>query len=114
LALALEALDPQPDLNHRSIPMLTLATATNFAARLETIPSGAWLRIGIGVGALVLLVIILRKIAKMNKVVLGVIVLLVVTFIAFNWIYERDEPQWATPVVAKIANFFPSKGDLQK
>jgi apolipoprotein N-acyltransferase len=93
--------------------MLTLATATNIAARLESVPNTAWVRIAIGVAALVLLVVLLRKVAKMNKIVLGVIVLLVCTFIGFNWIYERDEPKWATPVVAKIATFFPSKGDLK-
>jgi len=93
--------------------MYLLATATNFAARVESVPTAAWVRIAIAVAALVLVVVLLRAVAKMNKVVLGIIVLLVVTFIGFNWIYERDEPKWATPVVAKIANFFPSKSDLK-
>jgi hypothetical protein len=30
--------------------------------------------------------------------------------VGFQWIYERNEPKWATPVVEKLANFFPSKG----
>jgi hypothetical protein len=93
--------------------MITLAATTNLAARLESVPVGVWIRIAIAVLALVLVVVLLRKVAKMNKVVLGVIVLLVVTFIGFNWIYERSEPAWATPVVSKIATFFPSKGDLK-
>ena len=93
--------------------MHTLAAATNFAARLESVPTGVWIRIAIAIAALVLIVLVLRKVAKMNKVVLGVIVLLVVTFVGFNWIYERNEPAWATPVVAKIATFFPSKSDLK-
>ena len=95
------------------VPMVTLATATNLAARLASVPTAAWVRIAIGVAALVLLVVLLRKVAKMNKVVLGIIVLLITTFIGFNWIYERDAPKWATPVVAKIATFFPSKSDLK-
>ena len=74
---------------------------------------GAWLRIGGAIVALIALVIILRKVAKMNKVVLGVVVLLVVTFIGFNWIYERNEPAWATPVVQKLATFFPTKDSMR-
>jgi len=46
----------------------------------------------------------------MNKVVLTVIVLIVLSTIGFNWIYQRNEPAWATPVVEKLAGFFPSKG----
>ena len=49
----------------------------------------------------------------MNKAVLGAIVFVLVTVISFQWIYERNEPDWATPVVEKLANFFPSKGQYQ-
>ena len=46
----------------------------------------------------------------MNKAVLGAIFFVVVTVMGFNWIYERNEPSWATPVVEVFAGFFPSKG----
>jgi hypothetical protein len=46
----------------------------------------------------------------MNKVVLGVIVAVGLSFVGFSWIYERNEPDWATPVVSRLADFFPSKG----
>ncbi|MCW5549526.1 MAG: hypothetical protein KIT44_11240, partial [Opitutaceae bacterium] len=57
--------------------------------------------------------ILLKKIAGMNKAILGAIVFVLVTVIGFQWIYERNEPAWATPVVEKLANFFPSKGSYQ-
>ena len=91
--------------------MLAVAT-TPLLGRLQAVPADVWLKIGIAVAALVVAVIILRKVAKMNKVVLGIIVFMVCTFIGFNWIYERNEPAWATPVISKIATFFPSKADL--
>ena len=30
-------------------------------------------------------------------------------FVGFNWIYERNEPAFLTPIVEKIAPFFPAK-----
>jgi hypothetical protein len=89
--------------------MLPIATAAEVSNRLHGIPQKFWIQIGVAVLALILVVIALRKIAGMNKVVLGVIVLLIVSFVGFNWIYERTEPAWATPVIAKLAGFLPSK-----
>ena len=78
--------------------------------RLQHIPTGFWIRAAIGVAGLIAVVIVLRKIAKVNKLVLGIVVCLAFTIIGFNWIYNRDEPAWATPVVQWLAGFFPSKG----
>jgi len=78
--------------------------------RLRAIPPEFWLRLGIAVVALVLLVVFLRKVAKMNKAVLTAVVFFLVTVVGFNWIYERNEPEWARPVVGFLAGFFPSKG----
>lgn len=78
--------------------------------KLHRIPPAFWLKIGLAVLAIVVVVVLLRKLAHANKVVLGVVVLIVVSTIGFNWIYERNEPAWATPAVEKLATFFPSKG----
>lgn len=98
--------------------MYFLAAAANAgttsAGRWREIPPEFWWKLALGVAVLVAAVILLRKLAKVNKVVLGVIVLLVLSFVGFNWIYERNEPAWATPVVQWLANYFPSKGVPQK
>lgn len=88
------------------------AVGSTAAERFSQIPTEFWLRMGIAVAVLVAAVIVLRKIAKMNKLLLGGIVLMVVTFVGFNWIYERNEPAWATPAVGWLAGFLPSKGHL--
>lgn len=83
------------------------------ASALETaqkIPPATWVKLGIGIAAFVLAIIILRKVAQMNKIVLGVIVFVVVSIVFFSWVYNRNEPKWLTPVVDKIAPFFPSAG----
>lgn len=83
------------------------------ASALETaqkIPPATWLKLGIGIAAFVIAIIILRKVAQMNKIVLGVIVFVVVSIMFFSWVYNRNEPKWLTPVVDKIAPFFPTAG----
>ena len=78
--------------------------------RLKEIPPEFWMRLGFAVLVLIGLVFFLRKVAKMNKVVLTVVIFLVATIGGFNWIYERNEPAWATPVVSFLSGFFPTKG----
>ncbi len=78
--------------------------------KLKQIPPAFWWKVGIAVAAVILVVIILRKLAQMNKVALTIILLVVASTVGFSWIYNRNEPAWATPVVEKLAGFFPSKG----
>jgi hypothetical protein len=89
------------------------AASKNTADRLRDIPPEFWVKIGIGVLILIGVVIALRKLAKMNKIVLTIVVLLVCSIVGFNWIYERNEPEWATPAVNWLANYFPTKGAIQ-
>src|SRR5258707_9694443 len=86
------------------------ASKTSTVERLREIPQEFWIKIGIGIVAIIAVVIFLRKVAKVNKVVLAVVVLMIVSFTGFNWIYERNEPAWATPFVERVAHFFPTKG----
>jgi hypothetical protein len=92
--------------------MLSLAVAGSelFAATsLREISSDFWLRLGIGVVAIIVAVVLLRKLAKVNRVILVVVAFVALTIIGFNWIYERNEPAWATPAVKWLAGFFPTK-----
>lgn len=82
--------------------------ATSALETAQSIPPATWLKLGIGIAALVIAVIVLRAVAKMNKIVLGVLVVVVVSVFFFSWVYNRNEPKWMTPVVEKIAPFFPS------
>jgi intracellular septation protein A len=88
-----------------------LAAATQSTAdRLKGIPADVWLKLAAGVAALIVVVIVLRKLAKMNRVLLAAIVIVGLSIFGLSWVYNRDEPAWATPVVERIAEFFPSKG----
>ena len=96
--------------------MSLFATATahvTLAEKLHQIPMEFWVRIGLGVVALIAVVLVLRKIAHVNKLFLGVGVMLFATIVGFNWIYERNEPKWATPTVQWLGGFLPSKGKVE-
>lgn len=90
--------------------LLAAAAAPTALDKLQKIPAAFWLKVGIAVLAVIVVVIVLRKLAQVNKIVLSVVILIVLSSLGFSWIYERNEPAWATPVVEKLSGFFPSKG----
>ena len=90
-----------------------VATAqTTVADKLRQIPMEFWWKIGLGIALILAVVFVVRKIARTNKVILGVGALLFATIVGFNWIYERNEPKWATPAVNVLSGFLPTKGTV--
>ncbi len=87
------------------LPILTVTTLE----KLKQIPNDFWLKLGLVVVAIIAVVVFLRKVAKMNKIVLTVIVAVTFSVVGFNWVYERNEPAFLTPVVDRIAPFLPAK-----
>ena len=88
-----------------------LLFAVSAAEKMKTLPLDVWLKIGIAVAAVVITVLVFRRVMKMNKIIAGVIVFVVGTVIFFSWVYNRNEPKFMTPLVEKIAPFFPSAND---
>jgi ABC-type iron transport system FetAB permease component len=78
--------------------------------QIQTLPPSVWLKIVIAILALVVVVFVLRRVMKMNKVIAGVILFVVFTVVFFSWVYNRNEPKFLTPLVERIAPFFPSAG----
>lgn len=89
---------------------MLLFAATTALEKIEKIPPSLWLKAALGIIGFIAVVIALRKLANVNKVVLCVVVFVVVVIVGFNWVYERNEPAFMTPLVNKIAPFFPAKG----
>jgi len=87
-----------------------LLLAVTAFEKLKTLPPDVWLKIGIGVAVIVAAVFLFKKIMKMNKIIGGIIVFVVFTVVFFSWVYNRNEPKFLTPIVEKIAPFFPSAG----
>lgn len=87
-----------------------LFLAVTALEKVQTLPPAVWLKIGIAIGAFVLAILLYRRLMKMNKVIAGIIVFVAGTIVFFSWVYNRNEPKFLTPIVEKIAPFFPSAG----
>ncbi len=78
--------------------------------KLQTLPPAIWLKIGTAIAAFILTIFLFRRVMKMNKIIAAVIVFVVCTVVFFSWVYNRNEPAFLTPLVNRIAPFFPSAG----
>lgn len=87
-----------------------LFLAVTAMEKVKTLPPAVWLKIGIAIGAFILAIFLCRRLMKMNKVIAGIIVFVAGTIVFFSWVYNRNEPKFLTPIVEKIAPFFPSAG----
>ena len=90
--------------------MLFFAAAATTLDKLKQIPPQFWWKVGLVVLGLIAIVLVLQKLAGANKVVMAVVAFVIVMIVGVNWIYERNEPAFLTPLVDKIAPFLPSKG----
>lgn len=75
---------------------------------MKDLPPATWIKIGIVVAAIVIVVVIVPKIFKMNKIILGVTVFVACTIVFFSWISQRNEPKFLTPLIDKLVPFFSS------
>ena len=89
--------------------MLLLIAATTLE-KIQAVPPKVWFNIGMAILIFIAVIIVLRKAAEMNKVVLSAIILVIISSVGFNWIYARNEPAFMTPIIEPIAKFFPSVG----
>lgn len=88
-----------------------LLLAASALSRVKDIPPEVWKYVAITVVAIIALVVIVRKLAGTNKIWLTIIAGVVISIVGFQCVYERNEPKFLTPIVDKIAPFFPSKID---
>lgn len=90
-----------------------LLLAVTALEKIKTLPPAIWGKIAIAIGAFILTIFLFRRVMKMNKIIAAVIVFVVVTVVFFSWVYNRNEPKFMTPIVQRIAPFFPSANSYQ-
>ncbi len=78
--------------------------------KIKSLKPEVWLKIGIALAVFVVAILLIRRVMRMNKIIAGVVVFVVVTVVFFSWVYNRNEPKFMTPFVEKVAPFFPSAG----
>lgn len=87
-----------------------LIFAVTALEKLKNQPPEIWLKVGIAVLAVLVVVFVARRILQMNKVIAGVLIFVVGVVVFFSWVYNRNEPKFLTPIVRLVAPFFPSAG----
>lgn len=78
--------------------------------QLQQVPSHTWWLVALSIVGFIVVVVLIRFAAQMSKLLLAGMALFLVFLLCTQWVYERDEPAWATPVVDQLAQFLPSKG----
>lgn len=78
--------------------------------KLQSIPPAFWGKVGLAIVVVIAVFIIIQKVLKVNKFVLGGVIFIGGGVLFFNWVYHRTEPRVLTPLVDRIAPFFPSAG----
>src|SRR5580692_4261223 len=89
---------------------LFFAQAQTTLDKLKAVPPAFWGKVGLGILAVIVVFIVIQKVLKINKFVLGGAVFIGGGLLFFNWIYYRTEPKFLTPLVERIAPFFPAAG----
>jgi amino acid transporter len=92
--------------------MLLFAVTT--LEKVQNVPNHVWLTIGLGVLIFIVALMVLRAVAQMNKIILCILVCVVLSVVGFSWVYNRNEPTFLSPVIDRIAPFFPSGPDASK
>ncbi len=85
-----------------------LLFAVSALEKVANVPGKIWLNLGIALLIFMGVVYVAKQAAQVNKIWLAIIVFVVLTLVGFHWIYSRNEPKFLTPLVDKIAPFFPS------
>jgi flagellar motor component MotA len=90
---------------------MILAAQITTMDKLKAIPPQFWLMLAAVIGGIMVITLIIRHLVRANKIMLTIGSCLVMVLVAFNWVYKRNEPKFLTPLVDKVAPFFPSQGD---
>jgi hypothetical protein len=89
---------------------LILAAAPPSAwEQLKRVPKDTWINLIICVVAVVVIIRVWRVLKKFNEYAPYVASIVAAMMIFFYWVYDRSEPRFLTPVIDKLAPFFPSK-----
>ena len=76
--------------------------------KLRQVPSKDLANLGLAILILVVAIFLIKRAAKMNRIIVIIIGGMTMAVVALTWVYHRSEPKFLSPMVDKIAPFFPS------
>ena len=68
-------------------------------------PVDFWLRLALVCAGVLGVIWLLRALHRFSKTLYWIILGLFVSFFGYNWVWQRREPPWATPVVERVASW---------
>jgi len=86
--------------------MLPLAVTALEA--MKELPPNTWIKIGVVIVGIIVVAVVVPRVFKMNKIVLGVIAFVAATIVFSSWVSQRTEPKCLTPLVDRLVPFFSS------
>jgi len=80
--------------------------------KLHNVSGQFWIKVILAFIILAVIIAVLKWLSGMNKIIMIIIGCVVIGVVGFNWIYERNEPAFFTPIIDPLARsgFFPGKG----
>lgn len=72
-----------------------------------------WGKFALIILGFIITVLILKKLANVNKFIMLAVVIVGGSIVMINWTYNRTEPRFLTPVVDAIAPFLPNGSGLE-
>ena len=94
--------------------LLVAAAPPTAWEQLQRVPKETWINLGICVLAVLIIVRLWRGLKKLNDYAPYIAAVVAAVMIFFYWVYERTEPRFLTPLVDKLAPFFPTKSQQQR
>ena len=76
---------------------------------VQKVDKQTWINIAICVVALIAVVKVWNALKKFNEFAPYLAAMVAGAMIFFYWVYDRSEPRFLTPVIERIAPFFPTK-----
>lgn len=94
--------------------MMNWLAALDWTKVTSKLPPDFLMKTGVFLGLVLIVVLVIKIFRSSNKIFLSIILACAVGIIFFNWIYNRNEPAFMTPVIEPLSQFFPSKGYEKK
>jgi MFS superfamily sulfate permease-like transporter len=85
-----------------------LCFAVSAIERIHNLPHRNLVNLGLAALMLVVVIILFKLAARMNRFVMGMIILVSLAVLMLIWVHERNEPKILTPLIDAIAPLVPT------
>jgi hypothetical protein len=85
-----------------------LVLAVSALEKLRQVPLKNLAILGLVIVVLIGVIFLIKQVAGMNRLIFIIVGGTILVVLLMAWVYQRNEPKFLSPLVDKIAPFFPS------